>query len=98
MNKCLEVVSLFAGVGGICQGFKNAGFSVIWANEIDKNACVTYGLNHKSTILINDDINNIMTKDIPDCDILTAGFPCQPFSVAGYKKGFNDEGEIYFLV
>lgn len=95
----MKVISLFAGVGGICQGFKNAGFDVVWANEIDKHACVTYRANHKDTILIHDDINNIPISDIPDCDVLTAGFPCQAFSIAGYRKGFNDErGNLFFSI
>lgn len=95
----INVGSLFAGVGGICLGFKNAGFNVIWANEIDKNACITYKLNHKSTTLIENDINNVLTNSIPDLDILTAGFPCQAFSIAGYQKGFNDErGNLFFSI
>lgn len=95
----MKVVSLFAGVGGICQGFKNAGFDVVWANEIDQNACITYRLNHTKTTLIHDDINNIPINEIPDCDILTAGFPCQSFSIAGHRKGFSDgRGNLFFSI
>ncbi len=95
----MNVISLFAGIGGICQGFKNAGFNVIWANEIDKNACITYKENHKETLLVNDDINNINIDHIPDCDVLTAGFPCQAFSIAGHRKGFNDDrGNLFFNI
>lgn len=98
-SKSITAVSLFAGVGGVCQGLKNAGINVIWANEIDKNACITYRANHKSTILIEGDINNIQTDQIPDSDILTAGFPCQAFSIAGYRKGFDDiRGNLFFSI
>jgi DNA (cytosine-5)-methyltransferase 1 len=98
-TESMKVISLFAGVGGICQGFKNAGFNVIWANEIDQNACITYKANHSSTILAEGDINYITTNQIPESDILTAGFPCQAFSIAGYRNGFNDErGNLFFSI
>ena len=98
-KKMLNVVSLFAGIGGICQGLKNAGMNIIWANEIDKMACLTYTANHPNISLINDDINNIKTTNIPNCDVLTAGFPCQAFSIAGYRKGFDDErGNLFFSI
>jgi DNA (cytosine-5)-methyltransferase 1 len=98
-NMKMKVVSLFAGVGGICQGFTNAGFKVIWANEIDKQACTTYRANHKNTTLYQGDINTIDSTNIPDCDILTAGFPCQAFSIAGYRKGFHDNrGNLFFNI
>ena len=92
-----KIASLFAGIGGIDSGFEQVGFSVKWANEIDKKACETYSLNfnHK---MIYDDIKNLKTKNLPKVDILTAGFPCQPFSIAGYRKGLNDDrgGAIFF--
>lgn len=98
-KKMLNVVSLFAGIGGICQGLKNAGMNIIWANEIDKMSCLTYAANHPNISLINDDINNIKTANIPNCDVLTAGFPCQAFSIAGYRKGFDDErGNLFFSI
>jgi DNA (cytosine-5)-methyltransferase 1 len=95
MNK-YTVGSLFAGVGGICQAFKNAGCNVLWANEIDKHSCKTYRLNHKETILIEDDVRNIRHEILQHVDILTAGFPCQPFSQAGKGKGFDDERGLLF--
>lgn len=92
-------ISLFAGIGGICLGFKKIGVDVVWANEIDTNACKTYRHNHKNTILIEEDIRKINPKSIPYFDILTAGFPCQAFSIAGYQKGFTDErGNIFFEI
>ncbi|CAA6803819.1 MAG: DNA-cytosine methyltransferase (EC [uncultured Sulfurovum sp.] len=97
--KQYKVGSLFAGVGGVCQAFNNTSSQVIWANEIDKNACITYKLNHQNTKLIEDDVRNLSCKNLEKIDILTAGFPCQPFSQAGHGKGFEDErAELFFDV
>lgn len=97
--KRLKMASLFAGIGGIDLGFKNAGFQPIWANEIDKYCAITFNANHKDIKLVVDDICNINGKDIPKVDILTAGFPCQPFSIAGYRKGFEDNrGNMFFQI
>lgn len=94
--KKYTVASLFAGIGGICRGFQNAGAKVVWANEIDPYACMTYRENFNHT-LIEADIHNIDTNQVPDFDILTSGFPCQAFSIAGYRKGFEDErGNLFF--
>ena len=91
------VASLFAGIGGICKAFENSGANVIWANEIDEYACQTYRLNMQETELIEGDICDIDEATLPDFDILTAGFPCQSFSIAGYQKGFNDDrGNLFF--
>lgn len=94
------VGSLFAGIGGICKGFENAGATLEWANEIDKNACITYRENF-SHLLIEDDIHNLTKKDkissLKKVDIITSGFPCQAFSIAGYQKGFDDpRGNLFF--
>lgn len=94
-----KVASLFAGIGGIDLGFEKAGARPIWANEIDKYCAVTFRANHKNTDLVVDDICNIKGKDIPKVDILAGGFPCQPFSVAGYRKGFEDDrGNMFFQI
>ncbi len=94
--KKYKVASLFAGIGGICRGFENAGAELVWANEMDPYACITYRENFKHT-LMESDIHLIDTKDVPEFDILTSGFPCQAFSIAGYRKGFNDErGNLFF--
>lgn len=89
------VGSLYAGVGGICLGFKNAGFQMSWANEFDYNACITYRKNfdHK---LFEEDIWKLNPANLEPVDVLTAGFPCQPFSVAGYRKGFADDRGNHF--
>ena len=98
-NKNIKVASLFAGIGGICYGFKQAGADIIWANEIDKDACKTYRHNFGGDYLVEGDIKEIDPNDIPDIDILNGGFPCQAFSVAGYRKGFDDErGNLFFEI
>lgn len=99
MNYKPKVCSLFAGIGGIDLAFEQAGFEVAWANEIDKDACSTYRYNFPNTVLVEDDIRNINAENIPDFDVLTAGFPCQPFSVCGNKKGFEDDrGNLFFEI
>jgi len=94
-----KVGSLFAGVGGVCQAFKESNCDVVWANEIDEKACITYELNHKNTQLLKGDIKKLSKENLEGIDILTAGFPCQPFSQAGHGKGFEDErGQLFFDV
>lgn len=94
-----SVCSLFSGIGGIDLGFIQAGFDIVWANEMDVAACRTYRHNFPNTNLIEGDIKRIATSDIPDCDVLTAGFPCQPFSIAGLQKGFKDrDGNLFFEI
>ncbi len=92
----MKVAGFFAGVGGIELGFEQAGFEIVWSNEIDKKAAITFRHNHSNKLIV-DDINNIKSDDVPDVDIIVGGFPCQAFSVAGYRKGFEDErGEVFF--
>lgn len=92
----MRVASFFAGVGGIDLAFKACGFNIVWANEIDPDACQTYRLNFDSE-LIEGDIRKIRLKDIPDFDVMVGGFPCQAFSVAGLRKGFADKrGNLFF--
>lgn len=95
----LKVASMFAGMGGICHAFTLAGAQVTWANELDKHACITYRLNFGDSYLVEKDIRTVDYASVPDFDILTAGFPCQAFSVAGDRKGFEDErGNLFFSV
>ncbi|WHX66064.1 DNA (cytosine-5-)-methyltransferase [Peribacillus frigoritolerans] len=82
------VASLFAGVGGIDKGFEQAGANIIWANEMDKNACITYRENFNHT-LIEADIRDVNENEMPDVDIITAGWPCVAFSVAGNRHGMR---------
>lgn len=99
MNKKPTIGSLFAGIGGICLAFKNAGFNVAWANEIDSHACQTYRLNFPNTNLIETDVKNLELEKLQNVDVITSGFPCQAFSIAGYREGFNDKkgrGNLFF--
>ncbi|MEG2415426.1 MAG: DNA (cytosine-5-)-methyltransferase [Kiritimatiellia bacterium] len=96
----IKVGSFFAGLGGICLAFKNAGYDLLWSNEMDKAACKTYRLNFHHP-LVEDDICNLKTDDkrLGKVDIITGGFPCQAFSIAGHRKGFDDErgrGKLFF--
>jgi len=89
------MVSLFAGCGGLDLGFKQAGYKILWANDFDKDAQAVYAKNNLGKI-DGRDILEIEASEIPDCDILTAGFPCQPFSNAGNRKGVHDSrGMLY---
>ncbi len=93
-HKTPRLVSLFSGCGGMDLGFKKAGFNIIWANDFDADAQAIYSLN-----LGHIDKRDILTVEedaIPQCDILTAGFPCQPFSNAGNRRGVHDSrGMLY---
>ncbi|MCB9822981.1 repressor LexA [Candidatus Nomurabacteria bacterium] len=90
-TKNWTTVDLFAGVGGIRLGFENAGFTTVFANDFEVKCADTYNANFKTAKLIVEDITKISTKDIPDCDFVLGGFPCQAFSIAGHRKGFEDE-------
>ena len=94
----LKCASFFAGVGGIDLGFEQAGFETIYANEFDEYAADTFECNYKIKV-DRRDINEVPTDDIPDFDVMLAGFPCQAFSIAGYRQGFEDEkgrGNLFF--
>ena len=98
-QKTFRTLDLFAGVGGIRIGFEKAGFETVFANDFEKNCKVTYDLNFKKSKLIVEDIRKIGIDDLPEFDFLLGGFPCQAFSIAGYRKGFNDEkdrGNLFF--
>lgn len=95
----MKVASLFSGIGGIDLGFQQAGFEIVWANEFDRDAAKTYRHNFGSDHLVEADIRSINPDAIPDFDVLVAGFPCQPFSIMGRKKGFNDpRGNLFFEI
>lgn len=91
-------IDLFAGIGGIRLGFEHVGGHCVFSSEFDEDACKTYQANfgeHPSG-----DITKIDAKDIPDFDILLAGFPCQAFSIIGKKEGFANEtcGTLFFEI
>lgn len=92
-----RVLSLFAGVGGIDLGFEQTNhFNVVWANEFDKYAVLTYKANNQANLNQND-IHTVNSDSVPNCDVIVGGFPCQAFSIAGYRKGFKDErGTLFF--
>lgn len=94
----LRTLDLFAGIGGIRLGFEKAGFTTVFANDFDKACKNTYDLNFKTTKLIVEDIRKLSIDDLPDFDFLLGGFPCQAFSIAGYRKGFADKnrGNLFF--
>lgn len=106
MSKKYKVVSLFSGCGGMDLGFqggftflnknyKRNDFDIIFSNDFEKKACETYNYNFENKSIC-DDINNINEKNIPDCDVVIGGFPCQDFSLAGKRRGFNSErGKLY---
>lgn len=95
----MKVCSLFSGIGGIDLGFKQAGFDIVWANEFDKDAATTYRTNFGREHLVEADIRSVKANDIPDFDVLVAGFPCQPFSIMGFRKGFKDpRGNLFFEI
>jgi DNA (cytosine-5)-methyltransferase 1 len=86
----MKVVSLFSGAGGLDLGFKMAGHNIIWANDLYGDAVETYRANLGEHIVFKD-IFNVGEDDVPDCDIVIGGFPCQGFSVANTKRNVNDE-------
>lgn len=95
--KNYRAISLFAGIGGICLGFKNAGVDIVYANDMDKNACITYRNNYQHP-LQEAKIEDVNEKELPDVDMVLFGFPCTSFSIAGKREGFEDEnsGHLFF--
>lgn len=97
--KKLKCASFFAGVGGIDAGFEKTGaFETVYANEFDPYPAETMELNFPIKVDVRD-INDVEADEIPDFDVLLAGFPCQAFSIAGLRKGFDDEkgrGVLFF--
>jgi DNA (cytosine-5)-methyltransferase 1 len=98
-SKDLTIAGFFAGVGGIELGFAQSGFLGSFANEIDAKAGITYRLNHKHELVVCD-IAKIDPSQLPtELTVMAGGFPCQAFSVAGYRKGFEDpRGNVYFTL
>lgn len=104
----IKLIDLFSGIGGIRIGFEKAGCKSVWSNDIDKHSAITYTENFGTKDFVLGDISNVDSSDIPDFDILCAGFPCQPFSIAGISKkkslnrphGFDDktQGNLFYEI
>ncbi len=101
-EKIFKTIDLFAGIGGIRLGFELIGkFETVYANDCEDNCKLTYDKNFNSPFLHVADIKRIDFESIPDFDILLAGFPCQSFSIAGLRKGFEDKkgrGNLFFEI
>lgn len=94
----MRILSLFSGCGGLDNGFVDAGYDVVWANDFDKYAVQTYQANFGDHIVLGD-INKIEITDLPAFDMLIGGFPCQPFSMMGEERGFEDaRGTLFFRI
>jgi len=96
-GEALKAIDLFAGIGGFRLGFERKGCRMVYANDIDKYCCQTYETNFEK---INcQDIRETDLDSVPNFDILLAGFPCQPFSLAGKRNGTKDKrGKLFFQV
>lgn len=94
----MKIVSLFAGAGGLDLGFERAGFDIVWANEYDKDIWKTYEKNHSNTILDKRSITDIPTTDIPECDGIIGGPPCQSWSEAGALEESMINADSCFLI
>lgn len=93
----MKLASFFSGCGGLDLGFRQAGFEIIWANEIDDKLHKTYQFNHPTTYLCKADIRSLTASDIPDCDGFIGGPPCQSWSEGGKRLGLEDERGKLFL-
>ncbi len=108
--KKFKTIDLFAGIGGIRLAFEKAGFETVYANDFDKYCRITYDLNFKEPKLTLKDIKKQSDKNYKSVlddiinlkyDVLLAGFPCQAFSIAGYREGFKDSkgrGDLFFYI
>jgi len=94
-NNKIKVVGLFSGCGGLDLGFKQAGYDIIWANDILKDACETYKLNIGKHI-VNEDITKVDLKSIPSADVIIGGPPCQGFSGIGKRNPNDDRSTLVY--
>jgi len=93
----MRLVTFFSGAGGLDLGCEKAGFNCLWANEYDKEIWETYEKNHPKTILDRRSITDIKSDEVPDCDGIIGGPPCQSWSEAGALRGINDKrGQLFF--
>lgn len=93
----MKIISLFSGAGGLDRGFEKAGFDTIWANEYDKDIWETFEKNFPRTTLDRRSIRDVPSSDIPECDGIIGGPPCQSWSEAGSLRGIEDQrGQLFF--
>jgi DNA (cytosine-5)-methyltransferase 1 len=93
----LTFIEMFCGIGGFRLGLERSGWKCVWANDIDKYACQVYRRNFGDGELVEGDVRSVDADAIPDHTLLTAGFPCQSFSLAGKRKGFEDaRGTLFY--
>ena len=96
-----RTIDLFAGVGGVRLGFEQAGFECVFANDVDPKTKLTYDLNFDSVPMHVEDMRTLCYGFLPDADFVLGGFPCQAFSIAGHRQGFEDEkdrGNLFFYI
>lgn len=100
-----KFIDLFAGIGGIKLGFEQSGFESVFSNDFDAYCKITFDHNFAKTVqpktkLHLQDISQVPSSILPEFSLLTGGFPCQPFSIAGYRKGFSDQGrgDLFFEI
>lgn len=95
----MNFLDLFSGIWWVKIGFENQWYTCVFSNDFDQNCQKTYDLNfsHKKPMILKS-ITDIEIEELPDVDILTGWFPCQPFSIAWYRKGFSDwgRGDLFF--
>jgi DNA (cytosine-5)-methyltransferase 1 len=91
----LKMIDLFAGTGAFSHAFQEAGVEVVFANDMVEHSKKIYDANFDHALTLQN-LNDVKVEDIPKHDILTGGFPCQPFSIAGRREGFDDERSNVF--
>jgi DNA (cytosine-5)-methyltransferase 1 len=97
----MKTIDLFAGIGGIRTGFESIGFETVFSNDFEPKVKVSYDLNYGKNSLTLRDIRDIQVEELPKFDFLLGGFPCQAFSIAGYRQGFEDtagRGNLFFYI
>ena len=111
-KKTIKFIDLFAGIGGFHTAMHSVGGKCVFASEWDKYARISYETNYVQLepklftkdsngryLFFNEDINDVIPENVPDFDICCGGFPCQPFSAAGLKRGFEDtRGTLFFNI
>ncbi len=93
----MKIISLFSGAGGLDKGFEAAGFNTLWANEYDKDIWETFEKNFPNTMLDKRSIRDVLSDEVPECDGIIGGPPCQSWSEAGALRGIEDKrGQLFF--